>query len=183
MLRHLLHGKRDHLLNQTRSGLVKQEHQVGSPTICISELQQPAHAQRLEFQDAQHGYIESRREQARLQEELSMKEELLQETPIRYIHELGEMKRAQELRVDEFSVQKIESKSRHNTETHFTIAVYARTNEFYERFRRIPGSGIESQWKIVSRSQSTSRDSKSTLHAATNACNMKHGMYLDYRKT
>ena len=59
----------------------------------------------------------------------------------------------------------IKSKSRHNTETHFTIAVYARTNEFYERFRRIPGSGIESQWKIVSRSLSSRSDSKFFLEA------------------
>ena len=35
-----------------------------------------------------------------------MKEKLLRETHIRNIHEMGEMKRAQELRVDEFSVQK-----------------------------------------------------------------------------
>ena len=37
----------------------------------------------------------------------SMKEKLLQDTQIRNIHELGEMKRAQDLRVDEFSVKKL----------------------------------------------------------------------------
>ena len=36
-----------------------------------------------------------------------MKEKLLRDTQIRHIHELGEMKRAQELRVDEVSVQKL----------------------------------------------------------------------------
>ena len=36
-----------------------------------------------------------------------MKEKLLRDTQIRNIHELGEMKRAQDLRVDEFSVQKL----------------------------------------------------------------------------
>ena len=51
-------------------------------------------------------FFESRRKQFRLQEELSMKEKALGETQIRNIHEMGEMKRAQELRVDEFSVQK-----------------------------------------------------------------------------
>ena len=50
--------------------------------------------------------IESRREQLRLQEELSMKEKVLGDTQIRNIHELGEMKKAQSLRVDDFSVQK-----------------------------------------------------------------------------
>ena len=67
---------------------MKQEHQVGSLNSCINELQQQAYAQRLESQDAQHGYIESRREQARLQEELSMKEKLLRDTQIRNMHEM-----------------------------------------------------------------------------------------------
>ena len=62
--RSLLEGNKDHLLSQARSELMKQEHQVGSLNNCISELQQQAYAQRLELQDAQHGYIESRREQS-----------------------------------------------------------------------------------------------------------------------
>ena len=56
---------------------MKQEHQVGSLSNCIDELQQQAHAQRLELEDAHNGYLESRREQFRLQEELSMKERAL----------------------------------------------------------------------------------------------------------
>ena len=43
----------------------------------------------------------------RLQEELVMKEKGLRDTQIRHMHEVGDMKRAQELRVDEFSVQKL----------------------------------------------------------------------------
>ena len=86
---------------------MKQEHQVGSLNNCIDELQQQAYAQRLELEDAHHGYVESRREQLRLQEELSMKEKAVRETQIRKIHERREMKRAQELRVDEFCVQKL----------------------------------------------------------------------------
>ena len=80
---------------------------MGSLNSCNSELQQQAHAQRLELQDAHHGFFESRREQARLQEELSMREKVLRDSQIQNIHEMGEMKRAQELRVDEFSVQKL----------------------------------------------------------------------------
>ena len=45
--RSLLEGNKDHLLDQARSDLMKQEHQVGSLNICISELQQQAYAQRL----------------------------------------------------------------------------------------------------------------------------------------
>ena len=87
------------------------EHEVGSLSNCISKLQQQAFAQRLELQDAQHGYIESRREQVRLKEELYLKEMVLRDTQIR--HEMGEMKRAQEQRVDEISRQKL----RENHET------------------------------------------------------------------
>ena len=48
---------------------MKQEHQVGSLDSCVDELQQQAHAQRLELEDAHPGEIESRREQFRQQEE------------------------------------------------------------------------------------------------------------------
>ena len=101
--RSLLEGNKDHLLNQARAEMMKHEHQVESLNNCISELQQQTYAQRLELEDAQHGYIESRREQLRLQEELLVKEKVLR----------GEMIRAQELRVDEVSVQKL----RENHET------------------------------------------------------------------
>ena len=102
----LLDGNKDHLLNLARSELMKQEHQVGSFYSCTDELQQHAYAQRLELQDAHDGYIESRREQLRLQEELSMKEKSL-ETQMRNTHEMGEMKRAQESQIDTFSLQKL----------------------------------------------------------------------------
>ena len=49
--RSLVEGNKDHLLSQARSELVRQEHQVGSLNSCISELQQQAHAQRLELQE------------------------------------------------------------------------------------------------------------------------------------
>ena len=71
--RSLLEGNKDHLLSQARSELMKQEQQVESLIRCINELQQPAFAQGLELQDAHHGYVESRREQARLQEQSNMK--------------------------------------------------------------------------------------------------------------
>ena len=96
--RSLLDGNIDHLLRQAKSDLMKQERRVGSLNNCIGEVQQ-ACAPRLELQDAQHGYVESRREQVRLQEELTMKEKGLRDTQIRSMHDMGEMKRAQELRV------------------------------------------------------------------------------------
>ena len=90
-------------LLKKRSELRKQEQKVGSLNSCINQLQQQAYAQRLELENAHHGYVDSRQEQVRPQEELVMKEKAVRETQIRSMHEVGEMKRAQELRVDEYS--------------------------------------------------------------------------------
>ena len=61
-----------------------------------------------------------------------MKEKALRETQIRNVHEMGEMKRAQELRVDELSVQKL--RDSHETMQRLTSqnTTNARENEFYE---------------------------------------------------
>ena len=80
---------------------MRQEHQVRSFKNCIRELQRRTNAQNFELKDAQHGNIESRREQVRPQEELSMKEKVFRDTLIRNMHEMGEMKGAHKLRVDE----------------------------------------------------------------------------------
>ena len=127
-----LDGNRDHFLSQARSELMKQEHQVGFLNNCISELQQQAYAQRLELQDARHGYVESRREQVRQQEELVMKDTALRDTQMSSVHEMGELKGAQELRVDEFSVQKL--RESHETTQKLTsqLKENARADEFYE---------------------------------------------------
>ena len=84
----LLEGNKDHLLNQARSDLAKQELHVESLNKCIGELQRQTEEQRLALQDAQYGFVESRREQVRLQEELSMKEKVLRNTQIRNVHEM-----------------------------------------------------------------------------------------------
>ena len=47
--RSLLEGSKDHLLSQARSELTKREHQVGSLNNCVGDLQQQAHAQKLEL--------------------------------------------------------------------------------------------------------------------------------------
>ena len=101
-----LDGNEDHPLNQARLGLVKQEPHVESPKKYICEPQRQTEERRLALQDAQHGFVESRREHVRLQEELSIKEKVLQKTQIRNMHEMGEIKRAQEQRIDEVSVHR-----------------------------------------------------------------------------
>ena len=65
---------------------MKQEYKVESFNTCTSQLQQQTYSQRLELEDAHLGYVESRREQVRPQEELVMKEKALRDTQIRSIH-------------------------------------------------------------------------------------------------
>ena len=65
----LLHGNRVHLLTEARSELMKQEYIVESLNTCICEPQQQTYAQRLEQENAHHGYVQPRREQVSLQEE------------------------------------------------------------------------------------------------------------------
>ena len=91
--RQILEGlllKATKIIAQSRQdvNVMGQKHQVGSLNNCISELQQQTYAQRLKLQDAQHGYIESRREHVRLQEELSVKEKVLRDTQSRSMHEM-----------------------------------------------------------------------------------------------
>ena len=74
----LLEGDKDHLLNQTRSDLTKQELHVESLNKCIGEQQLQTEARRLALQDTQYRFVESRRAQVRLQEELSMREKLFE---------------------------------------------------------------------------------------------------------
>ena len=81
-----------------------------------------------------HGYEESRREQATLHEELAQREKALRETRIRSIHEVEELKRAQEMRIDEFS--KNEKRESHAAIQELTSQIQelqART-ALYERF-------------------------------------------------
>ena len=53
----LLEGNKDHLLNQARSALAKQELHVESLNKCIRELQRQTEEQRLALQDAQYGFV------------------------------------------------------------------------------------------------------------------------------
>ena len=138
----LLDGNRDHsLAAEARSELMKQEYKVESLNSCIHEFQQQTYAQRLELEDGHHGYVESRREQVRLQEELVMKESALRDTRIGSIHEMVELKRAQELRVDELSVQKLS----HDTMQRLT----SQLQELHERVTSGRLSHVPSQQAVI----------------------------------
>ena len=133
---------------------MREEHQVESFNSCVSELQQHAYAQRLELQDAQHGYIEPRREQVRLQEELSLKETVLRDTQIRSMHEMREMKRAQEQRIDEVSMREL-------SEDHETIQKL--TSQLQEMQNQMIQMNDSGEFQEVESNHSD--DSKFSFHA------------------
>ena len=101
--RSVLEEQRDHLLTEAKSETLEQECKVDTLNSCIREFQRQAHSNRLEMDNVNYGYEEHRREQARLHEELAQREKPLRDTRIRNIHEVEEWKRAQEMRIDEFS--------------------------------------------------------------------------------
>ena len=69
----LLEGNKDRLLNRARSDLAKRELHVESLNKCIHDLQKRTEAQNRALHDVQNEFVESRREQTRLQEELLRK--------------------------------------------------------------------------------------------------------------
>ena len=71
----------------------------------------------------------------RLQEELVMQEKPLRDTQIRSMHEMGELKRARESRVDGFSIQKL--RESHETMQRLTPQV----QELQERMNYLNDSG------------------------------------------
>ena len=127
VVKSLLNGIRDHLPIQARSELMKQEHKVESDNNCMSELQQQAYAQRLELEDAHHGYVESRRGQFRLQEKKG-----LRDTQIRSMHENGSNEESSRNTGWRILCTEFERKSWDNTETHFTSTKIARKDKLFE---------------------------------------------------
>ena len=69
------------------------------------------------------------------EEELVMKEKALRDTQIRSTHEMEELKKAQELRVDEFSVRKL--RESHDT----TQKLASQIQELQERVNCMSDSG------------------------------------------
>ena len=121
---------RDEFLKQ----ILKQECKVDLLDTSTREFQRQAHSNRLEMDSVNHGYEESRREQATRHEELAQREKALRETHIRSIDEVEELKRAQEMRIDEFS--KNEKRESHAAIQELTSQIQelqART-ALYERF-------------------------------------------------
>ena len=113
---------------------MKQERKVDTLDTCIREFQRQAHSNRLEMDNVNYGYEESRREKARLHEELAQREKAVRDTRIRNIHEVGEVKRTQEMRIDEFSRDELR-------ESHATIQeLTSQIQELQERMNYMSDS-------------------------------------------
>ena len=94
--RTVLEEQIDHQRAGAKSEILKQECKIDALNTCIREFQRQTHSDRLELDSVNCGYEESRREQARLPEELAQREKALRNTRIRNIHEVEELQSAQE---------------------------------------------------------------------------------------
>ena len=105
----LLEGKANHLLIQPRSDLAKQELHVESLNKCIGELY------RRKSRDWRHrthntDLLNLDERKFDCKKKNLWKNKFLRNTLIRNMHEMREIKRAKEQRVDEFSLQKRKSR-------------------------------------------------------------------------
>ena len=170
--RTVLEEQRDHQLAEAKSEILKQMCKVDALDVCVREFHRQAHSNRVELDSENCGYEESRREQAQLHEELAQRGEALRDTRIRNIHEVEELKRAQELLIDEFPVHKL----RESPET-----IHKGSLHKYKKYKKgwiiwlTLISDVPSQPAVI--------PSPRSMLSCDNACNLKHEIHLDYRKT
>ena len=129
------------------------------------------------------GYEESRREQARLHEELAQREKALRETRIRSIHEVEKLKRAQEMRTDELSRNEFR-------ESHASVQeLISQTQELQERLNYMNDSAFKMQNRLAVENYSTFPVNGQSFQvflvccAATKVCDLIHGTHLVHRET
>ena len=110
-----------------------------------------------------------------------MKEKVLRNTQIRNIHNVGEIERAQELRADEVSVQKL-------GENHETIQQH--TSQLQQMQEQMSSMNDSGYFQDVESNKSGTLSHVSRMipvlvlcSAATKNCRLTHGINLDYRMT
>ena len=113
--RSFIEGNKDHLLSQAKSELMRQENIKLEPSIIVSA----SFSNKLMLKDRTYrthntDILNLDENKFFYKKKLSVKEKVLRDNQIRSMHEMGEIKRAIELRVDEVSVQKLR-------ENHVTI--------------------------------------------------------------
>ena len=106
-IRILLERQKEQILAEVRYEIQKHELQAESDKRSIQELTGIIDSQRMEIDHTITGCEQSRRDQLLLQEELSEQNRDLREALIKSLHEMEELKRVQELRIDEFSRRRL----------------------------------------------------------------------------
>ena len=99
----LLERQKQQILAEVRTEIQKHEFQADSDRKSIQELTGIVDSQRREIDHTVASDEQSRRDQLLLQEQLSEQNRDLREAHIKSLHEMEELKKVQELRIDEFS--------------------------------------------------------------------------------
>ena len=106
-IRILLKRQKEQILAEVRTEIQKHEFQADSDRRSIQELTGIIDSQRRDIDHTITGCEQSRRDQLLLQEQLSEQNRDLREAHIKSLHEMEELKRVQELRIDEFSRRRL----------------------------------------------------------------------------
>ena len=96
-----LQEPQDYMLAEAKSEVRKQECRADSLDSSVRDLQRQRDSNRLETYCTNQGFEESRKEQARLHQASAQWKRAVRDTRIRSIHEVGQLKRAQQMRIDE----------------------------------------------------------------------------------
>ena len=102
-----LKDKKEQILAEVRTEIQKHEFQAESDTRSIQELTEIIDSQRREIDHTITREEHSRRDQLLLQEQLSEQNRELREAHEKSLHEMEELNRVQELRIDEFSRRRL----------------------------------------------------------------------------
>ena len=106
-IRILLEIPKKEILAEVRTEIQKREFQAESDTRSIQELTEIIDSQRREIDHTITREEHSRRDQLLLQEQLSEQNRDLGEAHIKSLHEMEDLNRVQELRIDEFSRRRL----------------------------------------------------------------------------
>ena len=185
MLRNLFLMETDHLLAEARSELMKQEYKVESLNTCISELQQQTYAQRSEVEAVHLGCAEYQGEQVRLQEESVMKAKALRDTQVGSMHEMWGLKESSGIAswriICAKNWEKVMTRYRDSLHRYKSLQEKANCMNDSREFQDIESknSGIFVTFPVSQQSFQV----LDPCWAATNACHLIHGIYLNHKET
>ena len=106
-MRILFERQKEQILAEVRTEIQKHEFQTDSDRRSIQELNGISESQRREIDHTIAGDEQLRRDQLLLQEQLSEQNRDLREAHIKSLHDMEELKRDQELRIDESSRRRL----------------------------------------------------------------------------